>query len=117
MYERILVPLDGSPVAEIALDHAAGIARLTKSNLVLFQVLAPLELADSLTGATLNPEEGGPPFNFDVERFEADKQLAEEYLKNLCGRLGEERITAMVAIAVGPPAEGIVSYARQLTFR
>ena len=113
MYERILVPLDGSQVAEIALDHAAGIARLTKSSLALFQALAPLDLADNLAGAPLNAEEGGRAINFDAERFEADKQRAEEYLRNLCGKLGEEGITAAAATAMGPPAELIVSYARE----
>jgi nucleotide-binding universal stress UspA family protein len=112
MYERILVPLGGSQVAEIALDHAAEIARMAKSNLVLFHVLAPLDPADSLTGEVPNPEEGGPPsFNIDMERIEADKKFAEEYLRNLSGKVGEEQIRAMVATALGEPAEEIVSYA------
>lgn len=39
MYERILVPLDGSPTAEAGLRHAIGLAAALKSRLVLLHVM------------------------------------------------------------------------------
>jgi nucleotide-binding universal stress UspA family protein len=42
MQRQILVPLDGSKLAEQALPHAATMARATSSSLVLLQVVPPL---------------------------------------------------------------------------
>ncbi len=42
MYDRILVPLDGSPEAEDALAHARSIASRFRSELVLIRVDAPI---------------------------------------------------------------------------
>lgn len=39
MYERILVPLDGSPTAEAGLRHAIALAAALKSRLVLLHVM------------------------------------------------------------------------------
>lgn len=43
MYERILVPLDGSELAEGALPYAAGIAKGMRSEVVLITVCAPCD--------------------------------------------------------------------------
>lgn len=42
MYNRILLPLDGSPLAEQALPHAMAIAERFQSELVLLRVLISL---------------------------------------------------------------------------
>lgn len=42
MYERILIPLDGSPLAEQALPHAIGLAEHFHLELILLRVLIPL---------------------------------------------------------------------------
>lgn len=42
MYDRILVPIDGSPTSERALDEAAGLARLCAATLRLLHVMDPL---------------------------------------------------------------------------
>ncbi|MDD5762869.1 MAG: universal stress protein, partial [bacterium] len=39
MYERILVPLDGSALAELAIRHAQEIARGTRSEIILLQAV------------------------------------------------------------------------------
>ena len=39
MYSRLLVPLDGSATAELALHHAAALARLSGATLVLLHVI------------------------------------------------------------------------------
>ena len=43
MYERILVPLDGSELAEGALPYAEGIAKGMRSEVVLITVCAPCD--------------------------------------------------------------------------
>ncbi len=42
MYKRILIPLDGSPLAEQALPHAIALAEHFHSELILLRVLIPL---------------------------------------------------------------------------
>ena len=43
MYSRLLVPLDGSTTAELALDHAASLARLSGATVVLLHVIEELK--------------------------------------------------------------------------
>jgi nucleotide-binding universal stress UspA family protein len=54
--KRLLVPLDGSALAELALPHAAGLARATSRALTLLQVVAPFVLYDPMgTGVVPSP--------------------------------------------------------------
>ena len=41
-FKRILIPLDGSKLAEVAIDNAVGIAELSGSELVLLRILRPI---------------------------------------------------------------------------
>ncbi len=41
--QRILVPLDGSPLAELALVEALALAKLPNTELMLLQVIPPIE--------------------------------------------------------------------------
>lgn len=44
MFKKILVPLDGSPLAEQALDKALSIAKASDAELCLARVVVPLEV-------------------------------------------------------------------------
>jgi len=112
MYERILVPLDGSQVAEVALDHAVEIARAANSRLVLFQALTLPSLTSVLTSGTLNAEAEAAPFRLDMQGFELDRNEADQYLTNVCSTLVGEGIGVSIATAQGDPAGAIVSYAK-----
>ncbi len=61
MYKRILIPLDGSPLAEQALPHAISLAEHFHSELVLLRVLIPLPSTVTTTEAALQraAEEAG----------------------------------------------------------
>jgi len=48
MYQRILVPVDGSPTSNRGLDEAVRLARLTKGRLRLLHVIDELSLAGSM---------------------------------------------------------------------
>jgi len=54
MYRKILVPLDGSALSELALPHAEELARQFNSEIILIRVCqsvaTPLELYPTLTG-------------------------------------------------------------------
>ena len=66
MYRKILVPLDGSEMAEKALDHAEKLAETFDAEIILLQVLQPFYGAP----------EPMMPFVFD----EKQRKTAERYL-------------------------------------
>ena len=41
--QRILVPLDGSPLAELALTEAVALSKLPNTEVILLQVVPPIE--------------------------------------------------------------------------
>ena len=49
MYKRVLIPLDGSPLAEQALPHAIAQARRSQAELILLRVLEPFAHARGLS--------------------------------------------------------------------
>ena len=44
MYSKLLVPLDGSPTANLALHHAAVLARLSGATIVLLHIIEEMKL-------------------------------------------------------------------------
>ncbi|MFN8610613.1 MAG: universal stress protein [Vulcanimicrobiota bacterium] len=46
-YKKILVPLDGSPLAELAADHAAEVARICGAHLIFLRVALPEETQEA----------------------------------------------------------------------
>lgn len=96
--ERILVPLDGSPLAEGALPSAV---ELVKDNPTATLVL--LRAAE----ATTFP--GVDPTNAQV----AVVKDAEEYLESVAARLAEQGVKGVkTSVWYGPPAPAIVEAAR-----
>jgi len=96
MYERILVPLDGSEVAEVALPCAEELAGRLGSEIILMHVG---ESADSLR--RMEP--------YIQKILEATRKGAERYpIKS-----GVKPLKIESVIAVGHPAEEIVDYAEK----
>ena len=95
--ERILVPLDGSLLAEGAIQTAAGLARESGAALVL------------LRAAEAHTLPGADPTDAQV----AVVREAEEYLTAVAARLGEEGIKGVeTSVWYGPPATAIIEAAR-----
>lgn len=105
-YQKILVPLDGSKLAQTALPHAEDLAARTGATLILMQVVPPssdqmpLSPSVAITVTVRNEEE--------MERLvdEADVRLAEQ-----ANRLGHLHIKAETMIDVGHPAAKLADYA------
>lgn len=100
MYSKILVPLDGSDVAECVLPHVEALAAANQAVAVTFlYVVQPLD--------TPMVEH---KFKSQIES-EA-KSAAEHYLKNLISKL-EYKEKAHGEVILGKAAEGIVDYAAE----
>jgi nucleotide-binding universal stress UspA family protein len=99
--QRILVPLDGSPMAEQILPTVTTVAQALGSELILFQV--PIFLASGwMTGEWYLPVQGV------LDMAEADVQT---YLSAVAGRLAEQGLDVVTATSIGAVASCIVEYA------
>jgi len=100
--QRILVPLDGSRLAELALPEALTLARLPESEITLLQVVPPIE--EVITD--------GEEFAID-QQWERRKISAQRYLSGICTLPEWLDLHAQVAVEMGRPAETILDFAQR----
>ncbi len=108
MYKQILVPLDGSALAEMSIPHAISLAYATSSTITLLRSVPPLYM-------TL-PMAGGFPASSEVWEAAAEEpEHAREYLAGLAARIRSEVDDLVIETEVvdGDPASAIVHYAEQ----
>jgi nucleotide-binding universal stress UspA family protein len=101
MYKKILIPLDGSKLAESALKHAESLAVMYNAKLILLRVVRP----PSLVG-----REFDAMAQFQVE-LELQKSDAVRYLDELKGVFREKKIEADVHVGFGPVVAEIIDAA------
>lgn len=97
MFHHILVPLDGSELAERSIPHAEEFARVFGSKISLLRVLE------------VNSGQDNPalidPLNWQIRKAEADL-----YLQDVAGRIRERLALQSVGTETVPPEEERVSY-------
>ena len=104
MATRILVPLDGSNLAERALPCATMLARGLPSELVLLRAISLLsDVKEILADAGLKADAA-------LAQLEAE---ADGYLRKVADQLEEADLHAHVVVHQGPAAEAILDYAEQ----
>ncbi len=99
MYKRILLALDGSPLAEQALPHAIALAERFQSELVLLRVLVPLSRPPTVAEVAIQRAE------------EATMVLVREYLERVTADVQERGIEVQAVTIVGRPHVQIIQYA------
>lgn len=99
MYRRILLPLDGSALAEQALPHAIAMAECFQSELILLQVLIPLPRPPTTTKAVLQRTE------------EATAISVHEYLERVADDVQDHGITVQMIALEGRPHFQIIQCA------
>ena len=105
LINKVLVPLDGSPIAEQVLPHAEGVARILGSELFLFHVFEPMrKYAGGLVYRAL------PNEVVDAENARR-KQAGLSYLDEISKKLKDRGISVTSGVAPGSPAEQILDYA------
>ena len=100
MYERILVPLDGSSLSETSLPHAEAIGKQFGSTLILLQVIAP----PPQTGSDV------PASTFSVTS-DQERAETERYLATIGESLRTRQLKTETRIVVGHAADEILSSA------
>lgn len=100
MINHILVPLDGSMLAECVLPHVEAMAPVTHARITLLHVLQQTQSG------------GGTPAIDPVE-WHLQKQNAEKYLEGIVNRLGETGILGVDPVILeGNPAGSVIDFAR-----
>jgi len=103
MFDKILVPLDGSKRAEKILPYVENLAkRVGTSKVFLLGVIESQTHFTSVYGMT---------YELNVELFEQRENDARNYLALIQKRLQEQGIQAEVLVEVGPVANTIIEVA------
>jgi nucleotide-binding universal stress UspA family protein len=102
MYKQILVPLDGSALAEKILPHVQGIAKGTGAKVLLLRV-APSAAAGIAAEA---PTEAR-------KLLEAEQARAAKYLEGVAKRVKDAGVGTKTQVSVGEPAVEIVTAAER----
>jgi nucleotide-binding universal stress UspA family protein len=103
MYQKIMVPLDGSELAECVLPHVATLAQGRQvKNVVFVRVVEPFHQP---TGDYVIDEK-------QIAKIEAEHKLSvEAYLKQLVNRVKYEGISVQYKVLFGRVAEGLADFA------
>jgi nucleotide-binding universal stress UspA family protein len=117
MYQKVLVPVDGSQLGECVLEHVRAVATgCHVTDVVLLHVLKPL------SGPLHTPDIGKGPGSHTASdtdealyRYarETSESEAKEYLAKVADRLGKDGVATRTEIARGDPAQEILLYAEK----
>jgi nucleotide-binding universal stress UspA family protein len=100
MFEHILVPLDGSMLAECVLPHVIAFAGTFGSRVTLLHVL---DRSQDVRGTTIVD-----PFTWHIAETEAESYLAE-----VAARLRASKVETTSVVVQGTAAERVIAYAGQ----
>jgi nucleotide-binding universal stress UspA family protein len=105
LFNKVLVPLDGSPIAEQVLPRAEAIARILGSELFLFHVFEPMrKYAGGAVYRAL-------PDDVVSDENARRKQVGLSYLEEVSKKLKAREISVSMEVAPGSPADQILDYA------
>ena len=107
MYNKILVPLDGSARAEDILPHVVELASKYQSTVILMRVV---EIKIGYDGAEFMSMAGGAELAMAIEK---DKISTETYLNDIKSRLQAKGIETKIRVAFGPVVDAIILEAQQ----
>ena len=106
MYQKIMVPLDGSDLAECVLPHVEAIATGCEvKNVTFVRAVEPLQVPSG-AGWVFSPEER--------QRIESSHRSdAQGYLNQLVGRLKYDGVDIQTQVITGKAAESLADYAEK----
>lgn len=114
MYDRVLLPLDGSELAQAVEPHAMALAKKFESEVILMQVITPVlkRLAKMAPGraATGSTAPGG--VEAAHAQLEAEMTDAGQYLLSVAKRFEAEGVATRTLVVEGEPAQTIIDNAK-----
>ena len=108
MFEKVLVCLDGSPLAEGILPHISGESK-SIGKVILVKVLAPpeLNLPIGIPGETLAPVSTSAR----LQHFQKEMEEAPVYLESKAQLLRDAGLDAEAVVLQGVPSQAIIEFA------
>jgi nucleotide-binding universal stress UspA family protein len=100
---RVLIPLDGSPLAEAIIEHVVRIGRIMDFEYTLLRVVDPAALGLSPRDEETRRRE---------QCFSRSEIRAQMYLDRQAEELRAQGLRAEAVVTVGEPASSILAYAR-----
>ena len=134
MYSKILVPLDGSNLAEKAIPYAQGLAKTYGSTVHLLQIIPPhisygfsrgddrdagegifrTSLAELAGGAQTGSGNSDPSDTYQEQQLEGTHfEEAKGYLEGVASQLKEDGLNVVIQLLEGAPHEHITQYANR----
>jgi nucleotide-binding universal stress UspA family protein len=100
LINHILVPLDGSTLAECVLPHVIAIAPVTNARVTLLHVLQ-------------HPHNGNGSSAVDPVEWHLQKQKSEKYLEQIVNRLNDSGLLGVESVILeGTPANSVIDFAQ-----
>lgn len=109
MTDHVLVPFDGSPQSEKALEHALGLPDIS---LTLLTVINPFDVDPERFGLQSPTGVAGLP-GYSPEWYDQVRETAYERLEEACERATESGIDCSTEVRMGSPARQIVACATE----
>jgi nucleotide-binding universal stress UspA family protein len=107
MYKKIMVPLDGSKLAECVFPHLETIVKCDSPEVIVVQAVEPLSVPYGREVSQFTSLE-------QVKAFETHQKVeAEKYLKKIVARLRKTGVKAKAEVIYGKAGEALGDYANK----
>ena len=114
MYQKILVPLDGSELAECVLPHVESIAKgCGVANVVFMFVVEPVHLPVGTGSAEGEAFTEADAAKIRKDQDEHNKKAARQYLDDIKKRSKYDGTDLKTEVIMGKPADSIAEYAEK----
>jgi nucleotide-binding universal stress UspA family protein len=110
MYKKIMVPLDGSELAECVLPHVEGfIANCQVSTIVFVRAVKPEPMVSR--GAYSSGEVNITVIEENNKKIEEEKKIsAGKYLESVVNRINHDGVEFQTEVLLGTVAESLIDY-------
>lgn len=110
-YQKILVPLDGSRLAEQALPHAVGLAQVHPNSVLYLLSVVPAVRYGAASTSALSPYIPPEYFVDPQETQQTLEKSLHQYLNMMARQLYETGGRIITCVRRGDPADAIIEYA------
>ena len=109
LFNKILMPLDGSDVGEAALPYITELTKKVTTEVSLLQVIAPGQHVHTVGGLDY--------VRFTEQQVEAMKADAKQYLEKVVNKLAGTRGTIRCEVRIGDTAQELIKFADETNTR
>lgn len=109
MFDRILLPIDGSELSEAAVEHAAALGEKFEATVIVLQVIdSEAQIIAHTAPATIEPLPSGQiTAQIAHEAVEGQRMKARENIDRVAGQLRDRGISIETSIVEGGPGDAI----------